>query len=213
MNCMKKLILITLTAGMLLRAAPASCQAFEAQQLLLDWAKLAQMKQILQDMYKGYQIVEQGYTAIRDISQGSFDLHKAFLDGLLVVSPAVRNYYKVAEIISYQLQIVTEYKQAYSRFRQDGHFSADEVSYIGQVYSNLFDKSVEALNSLITVLTDGGIRASDDERIKQIDGIHKDMQSRLSFLRSFNNRTALLSLQRSRDQDDVDMVKKLYGLE
>jgi hypothetical protein len=61
-------------------------------------------------------------------------------------------------------------------------------------------------------LTDGQIRASDDERLKQIDGLHADMLGKLTFLRQFDNNNELLSLQRAQGQGDVDFVKKLYGI-
>lgn len=190
----------------------ATAQSYEVQQLILDWEKLAQLKNILKDMYKGYEIVEKGYTTIRDISHGNFDLHKAFLDGLLSVSPVVKQYYKVAEIIQYEAAIVREYKSAYSRFKADAHFTADEISYIGQVFDQLFDQTLKNLNDLVTVLTDGQLRASDDERLRQIDALHTDMRAKLLSLRRFNNQTTMLSMQRSRGLDDVNQVKNLYGL-
>jgi len=208
----RSLIILAFTVSFAMAGNRSQAQSEEIEELIMDIEKLAQLKQILSDMYKGYKIVEGGYTTIRDLSKGSFNLHKAFLDGLLAVSPAVKNYYKVAEIINYQLVIVKEYKQAYSRFKQDNHFLPDEIIYMGNVYNNLFDQSVKTLNTLITILTDGQIRASDDERMKQIDGLHADMLGKLSFLRQFDNNNELLSLQRSRTQDDVDQVKKLYGI-
>src|SRR5438552_2102449 len=90
----------------------ANAQSYETQQLLLDVQKLAQLKQILKDMKTGYEIVSKGYSSIRDISQGNFNLHQVFLDGLLQVSPVVKNYKRVADIVSYQLRMVKEYKAA-----------------------------------------------------------------------------------------------------
>jgi hypothetical protein len=86
------------------------------EELILDKEKLAELKTILQDMYKSYQIIDQGYSDIKNIAQGNFNLHKAFLDGLLAVSPTVRNYGRVADIINAEYSIVSEYKAAYSRF-------------------------------------------------------------------------------------------------
>ncbi len=189
-----------------------NAQSYEVQQLILDWEKLAELKNILKDMYKGYEIVEKGYTTIRDISHGNFDLHKAFLDGLLSVSPIVKQYYKVAEIIGDEAAIVKEYRSAYSRFKADAHFTPDEISYIGQVFDQLFDQTTKTLNDLVTVLTDNQLRASDDERLRQIDALHADMRAKLLSLRRFNNQTTMLSMQRSRDLDDVNQVKQLYGL-
>ena len=83
-------------------------QSQEAQQLLLDVEKLVQFKQILNDLKKGYDILNGGYNAIKNISQGNFNLHQTFLDGLLQVSPAVQNYERIADIIQLQLRIVRE---------------------------------------------------------------------------------------------------------
>ena len=80
----------------------AKAQSQEAQQLLLNVEKLSQLKNILSDMKKGYQVISGGYNAIKDISQGNFSLHGIFLDGLMLVSPEVKKYRRVADIISYQ---------------------------------------------------------------------------------------------------------------
>src|SRR4051812_41409108 len=90
-------------------------QSDEMQQLMLNIEKLAQFKQILSDMKKGYETVSKGYGMVKDLSQGNFNLHKAFLDGLMEASPAVKKYKKVAEIIQFQLQLVQEYKKASTR--------------------------------------------------------------------------------------------------
>jgi len=196
----------------LICAGNVDAQKYEAEQLVLDWEKLTQLRQILNEMYKGYQIVEKGYSTIRDISHGSFDIHKAFLDGLLSVSPEVKTYYKVARILGEQSRLVREYKTALGRFRSDSHFSAAEIAYMGLFYGALFDGSLRTLDGLITVLTDGELRASDEERLQQIDALERDMQSRIGALERFNNSQEMLSLQRARDQADLELVRRLYGL-
>ena len=98
---MKKIMLILLI-GINLRCYS---QSQEVQQLLLNWEKLTQFKAILKDMKAGYQIIHKGYTSIRDISSGNFNLHKDFLEALMEVSPAVKEYKRIADIINYQLQI------------------------------------------------------------------------------------------------------------
>src|SRR5687768_17492678 len=80
-------------------------QSFEAQQLLLNVEKLAQLKQILSDLKKGYGIVSAGYNTIKNISEGNFKLHQVFLDGLLQVSPVVKKYKRIVDIISNQTKI------------------------------------------------------------------------------------------------------------
>ena len=207
---MKRMIFVLLLlSGATLKL---SAQAAEIEQLLLNVEKLAQFKQILADLKKGYEIVSTGYNTIKNISQGNFDLHKTFLDGLLEVSPAIRNYKRVADIISCQLLIVKEYKNAFHRFQQDGNFTPDEIKYLGSVYSNLFKQSLKNLDALATILTDRDLRMSDDERLKAIDDVFNSMQDKLLFLRHFNNNTTILAIQRAKERNDVLTAQKIYGL-
>ena len=190
----------------------SKAQSFEVQQLLLDVEKLSQLKQMLADLKKGYEIVYRGYTTIKDISEGNFRLHDAFLDGLLQVHPAVKSYKKVTEIVSLQLRIVSEYKSACKRFRESGQFSAAELDYIGKVYASLFDRCVRNVEALAWIITPGILRMSDDERLKEVDGIYEDMLDKLTFLRHFNKQSAVLSLQRTREENQINHTKKMYGL-
>jgi len=190
----------------------SKAQTEEAEQLLLDVQKLSQLKQMLADLKKGYEIVYKGYSTIKNISEGNFNLHQVFLDGLLQVSPAVRSYKKVADVISLQLKIVAEYKSAFKQFKANGKFTPDEIDYMGKVYSNLFDQSVNNLETLTMIITSGTLRMSDDERLKQIDGLYEDMVDKLSFLRHFNNQTSVLALQRTKDENEINLTKKIYGL-
>ena len=187
-------------------------QSQEVQQLLLNVEKLAQFKKILNDMYTGYKVLYKGYTTIKDISEGNFSLHKTFLDGLLQVSPGVRKYKRIADIISYQLRIVKEYKTAFNQFKQDKHFTTEEIDYLGKVYSNLFNESLKSLDELSMVITAGKLRMSDDERLQAIDRIYSDIVDQFSFLQEFNNSTAILSVQREKDLQDIDVSRKVYSI-
>ena len=163
-------------------------QSFEVQQLLLNVEKLAQFKQILADLKKGYEIVAKGYTTIRDISEGNFSLHDAFLDALWQVSPAVRQYKRTADIIALQLRLVKEYKAAWQRTKSSSLFSPNELEHIEKVYSNLFQASLRNLEDLLLVITARQLRMSDDERLTAIDRIYASMQDKIVFLRQFNSR-------------------------
>lgn len=185
-------------------------QSAEIQQLLLNYEKLNQLKNILSDMKKGYKIVSKGYTAIKDISQGNFNLHEAFIDGLMAVNPAIKNYKRVVDIISYQKNIVREYKSAFIRFKHNGSFSPDEIEYLGKVYGQLFNKSIQNLDELATVITSSKLSMSDDERLQAIDRIFADTEDKLQFLRDFNKQANLLAIQRSREKQDVATMQQLY---
>jgi hypothetical protein len=184
-------------------------QSQEAQQLLLNWEKLKQFKKILQNMKEGYQILDKGYAAIKDISQGNFSLHKTFLDALLQVSPAVRKYKRVADIINYQLKIVKDYKAAFTAFKTNGEFTVEEIDHIGKVYQNVMDASFKNVDELSLVITAGKLRMSDDERLQAIDRIYASIEDQYSFLQEFNNNTAILALQRKAEKAQIELSKRI----
>jgi len=204
------LILLLLTAQISSNVLYA--QSTEAQQLLLNVEKLAQLKKILSNMKKGYEIVSTGYNTIKDISKGNFNLHDAFLNALLQVSPTVRKYKRVADIITCHSQIVKEYRSAFNGFKSTNLFNSSEITYMEGVYKNLSNKSLQNLDELGMVLTAGKLRMSDDERIAAIDRIYKDISDKLVFLRSFNNEGSVLAVQRGREMVDTKLSEKLNGL-
>jgi hypothetical protein len=190
----------------------SNAQSAEVQQLLLNVEKLAQFKKILKNMKDAYKIIFKGYTAVKDLSQGNFNLHKTFLDGLMEVSPAVKKYKRIADIIKYQLRITKEYKAAYTQFRDDKQFTAQEVEYVAKVYSNLFNETLKSLEELAMVITAGKLRMSDDERLQAIDKIYETVVDQYSFLNEFNNNTAILSLQRKAEQTEIKMSRIINGI-
>lgn len=186
-------------------------QSQEVQQLLLNVEKLAQLKKILVNMYKGYEVVSRGYNTIKDISAGNFNLHKIFLDGLLEVNPLVKKYGRVSDIIQCQVQLVNEYKTALKRFKNSNLFNESELNYLEGIYKELLSKSLQNVNQLGMVLTAGELRMSDDERIKMIDNIYASMLEKLTFLRVFNNENYGLAIQREKEFSEVKRSRQLIG--
>jgi len=162
-------------------------------------------------MKKGYEVIHKGTTAIRDIASGNFNLHKEFLDGLLEISPAVRKYKKITDIISYQLAIVKNYTSAFRQFKVEKAFTIDEIAYMGKVYSNLLSASLTNLDELLLVITAGQLRMSDDERMLAIDKIYTSIEDQFNFLQDFNNSAQYLSLQRNSEKAGIELSKKIHG--
>jgi hypothetical protein len=182
------------------------------EQLSLDYQKLAGLKSILQQMYQGYEVLNKGYNSVKNVTQGNFSLHEAFLDGLMLVSPTVRKYPRIADIINDQASLVSEYKAAYTTFRRDPNFGPDEIGYMLDVYDHLVSGSLKNLDDLTMVVTDSKLRMSDAERLTAIDRIYRESHSQLSFLRRFNDQAYKTALQRSRDANDRQTLKNLYGI-
>jgi hypothetical protein len=214
-----KMKIIVAVVGLVLLVMLANPEKVKAQtipqlieQLVMDKEKLAELKTILQDMYKSYQIINRGYTDIKNIVQDNFNLHKAYLDGLLAVSPTVRNYSRVAGIINTEASIVSEYKAAYNRAVAGGHFTAGELSYMSNVYARVFARSLNCLDELTMVVTAGELRMSDADRLQAIDGIYTDITGQLSLLRNFSNGSSIQDMQRVREAGDIGTLKTIYGI-
>jgi len=205
-------IIFLLTGISLFKTEPCRAQAQEMQQLILDIEKLTQMKAILSDMKTGYRIYQQGYGTISSLSKGNFDLHNIYITGLMAVSPAVRNYGRIAEILTMEASLISEYKRENSLFQQSGSFSASELSYMSDVYTRLVSETLDNIEELTNIITANKLRMSDAERIKAIDRIYGSSSDKLQFLRSFNNQGVSLSLQRSKDAADTQTLRQLYGI-
>ncbi|MDB5122374.1 MAG: TerB family tellurite resistance protein [Mucilaginibacter sp.] len=213
---MKNIWKIGITSSLIVlslcKATHGHAQVQEMQQLLLDIEKLTQMKSILSDMKTGYQIYQQGYGTISSLSKGNFDLHNSYITGLMTVSPAVRNYGRVAEILTMEASLISEYKRQSTLFRQSGTFSVLELSYMSNVYTRLVSETLDNIEELTNVITAGKLRMSDAERVKAIDRIYDGSSDRLQFLRFFNNQGVVLSIQRSKDAAGTQTLRQLYGL-
>ena len=209
---MKKFVVLAGLSLMLTIGNTAIGQSEEVQQLLLNVEKLAQLKEILNGLYKSYEVLHNGYSVIKDVSKGNFSLHKDFLDKLLQVSPVVKNYKRIPDIIGYQIDIVHEYKTTFNRFSKDRNFDVKELQYFSKVYTNLVKESLKNLEALVNVVTANKLGMSDDERLGAIDKLFDDMQEKLSFLRYFNKSNTLLALQRARDKNDLKTIRQVYGL-
>ncbi len=206
---MKKILLL---GGFIAVYITGFAQAQELEQLALNIEKLAQFRKILSDMKSTYEVLESGYSTIRDISKGNFTLHKSFLDKLLTVSPAVRQYSKVGEIVSLQLNIVKECQSAKAQIGRNKSISAAELNYIASVYTQLVQSSLLNLDALLNVVTAGKLRMSDAERLQAIDHIYDQMREKIAFVRHFNASASILAAQKKKELIDLNTTRKLYDL-
>jgi hypothetical protein len=122
-------------------------------------------------------------------------------------------YHRIKEITEQQIALVKEYHSAWNGVRQDGHFTADEILYIGQVYNGIIDASLKNLDQVALVINSFSTQMSDARRMEIINRAADAMQANLNDLKSFNQQNIQLSLQRSKDENDIAVVKKLYGIQ
>jgi len=163
-------------------------------------------------MYTGYAKLEKGYTRVRDIARANFSLHQLFLDGLWILSPAVRNDSRIQDILDTEYRIVSDYKTAVARLSKTTVFTPQELDYIMGAWSALLQKSIQAIEELTLIITDGQLQMSDAQRLQAIDRIDTDIRGRYNFLTQFNNALSIQAAQRQAAGRDINTLKQLYGI-
>jgi hypothetical protein len=200
----------------LLGALGASARSQSIPELLvelsLDEQKLSSMKSTLQQMYQGYTELEHGYTNIRDIAKGNFNLHQGFLDALWLVSPAVRSNPRITSILNAEYSIVSGYRNAGAQWSGSGMFTPQELNFIIDTYSALLQRCEQSIEELTMVLTADQLRMSDAQRMQAIGRIDTDTREQLSILQQLNNTLSIQTAQRLKEQGDINTLKQLYGL-
>jgi len=139
-------------------------------------------------------------------------LYANYYEELWKVKSAITYYRKVKDIIHKQVQLVGEYKRASALFKQDRHFSADDIEYMENVYSGILDESIKNLDQLYLVINSFVTQMSDAKRLELINVAGNNIEQNLTDMRQFNNQNIRLSLQRAKDQSEINAVKALYGI-
>jgi len=139
-------------------------------------------------------------------------LYADYFDELWKVKAALTYYHRVKGIIESQVQMVNEYKAAWALFRQDNNFTADELDYIYNIYTGMFDESLKSIDQLFLVAGAFTTQMSDAKRLEIINNVSDNLDQQFMDLKEFNNQNKMISLQRASEKGEIEYVKKLYGL-
>ncbi|MEO7983267.1 MAG: conjugal transfer protein TraI [Bacteroidota bacterium] len=225
---MKRLLIILVTVGL---GTIAPMQPTQAQIPIVDIIKNAIKKVVkaidleiqrqqnkviwLQNAQKTLEnaMSKTKLTEITDWVDKQKKLYKDYYEELRKVKAIISYYQRIKEMTEKQVHLVGEYKRAWALFQQDKHFTADELSYIGRVYSGILDESVKNIDQVYMVVTSFQTQMSDAKRLDLINDAVNRTDVNYNDLKSFNQQSIILSLQRSKAQNDVEVVRKLYGLQ
>lgn len=152
-------------------------------------------------------------TEISDWVQKQKDLYGDYFNELWQIKDAIQYYHKIEEITEKQVRLVSEYQSAYNLFKQDDHFTPDEIEYMGKVYTGIIDESLKNLDQLFLVINSFTTQMADEKRMQTINDAGNAIDENYNDLKAFNNENIMLSLQRSKDLNEVSVVKQLYGLQ
>ncbi|MDP4218348.1 MAG: conjugal transfer protein TraI [Bacteroidota bacterium] len=222
---MKKAMMIAMLIllGMVVPGARASAQIEVIEEVIkeiimaidLGIQKVQTETIALQDAQKMVENAMQ-QTHLNDITdwvQKQKDLYQGYYRELWEIKEAIAGYKRVKDLIAKQVQLVSDYRQAYSLVGRDKHFSADELAHIYHVYDGILSQSVENVGALEKVINAFLTQMDDADRLRIIDETGRRIDKNSTDLRQFTQENIMLSLQRSRDQSDLQTVRSLYGLQ
>jgi len=140
-------------------------------------------------------------------------LYQNYFNELRKVKTVISYYYRIREVTSKQLQLVAAYKNAVALFKQDKHFTSNEINYMTSVYSGILDESVKNLDQILLVITSFSTQMDDAKRLEIIDASADAIEQNYMDLIQFNQQNISLSLDRSKDLSEINQVRVLYGLQ
>jgi hypothetical protein len=162
---------------------------------------------------KGYEIAHSGLTAIHNIKKGDFSLHSEYFTSFSQVSPPIKAYWKIADILETEIRIVRACASEGRLLKPASLFNDEEIRYCNSVLSGVLEGCGDLTSQLIDLISDGKLRMKDDERIGRIDEVHAAMKDRERFVLSFSRGTKTLALQRANEENDVSVSRLLYGVQ
>jgi hypothetical protein len=156
---------------------------------------------------KGYNIARGGLGSIGSYVGQEFKLHSGYYDDLNNVNALVSNDPQVKAILRWQKDILTKTTEVK---RTDG-LSREEKAHVEKVCAALLNDCAGQLHDLETVLENGKVEMSDEQRLRQIGRLYDNMQDNYRFAANFSTQLRLYALQKRQGTKDVDQIKALYG--
>lgn len=151
-------------------------------------------------------------TDISDWANKQKELYANYFDELWKVKNIIYTYQSVKDIIAKQVQLVKEYSKAFNLSKQDKNFTAGELNYMQQVYTGILNESLKNIDQIQLVINAFATQMSDAKRLEIIHSAGDNIEENITDLRQFNQQNIKISLQRVKERNDIDVVRKLYGL-
>ncbi len=149
---------------------------------------------------------------IKDWVEKRRKLYDDYFQELRKVKAVLAYYNRVKDIIERQVQMVNEYKGAWTVFKQDKNFTAEELDYMYNIYSGMMDESLKSIDQLFLVVNAFTTQMSDAKRLEIINTVSDNLEQQYVDLKDFNNQNKMLSIQRASERGEIEYVKRLYGI-
>lgn len=150
---------------------------------------------------------------IADWTEKQREQYKTYYEELHKVKSIITYYQRIRDIMQKQVKMVQEYNRVWGLINQDGNFTVEEITYMGEVYTGILGESLKNINQIIGIIQSFTTTMSDAKRLEIINAAADKVEENYNDLRLFNQQNALLSMQRSKTMAEKQHVQRLYGLE
>ncbi len=215
---MKSIFTLLLSAAVLICPNQLHAQTFsewfhqDKTQKKYLLAQIAALQIYIEDAEKGYNIAKSGLTTIGNITNGEFGLHTLYFNSLQTVNPKIKNYSKVKGITGTEdaadlvrKKMVTQASSAPTKL------STEEMKELQQISNNIAGDDSKDLDELEELMTDGKLKMTDDERIKNIDLLYNAVREKYAAVQQLAASISSLAAGRQAQQKDAVILKQLYG--
>jgi len=156
---------------------------------------------------QGYAISQNGLAAVKNWTGSEFALHSDYYHSLKEVSPALKNNPQAMEITAYASAI----QGSFTRLNTKG-LGAEGLAYTNRVKGKVFEECGANLSELQLVMTSGPMQMTDSERLERLNKIYVGTKDLYGFARSFTNQVRTLLLQKLQVEQNIQTLKKYYGI-
>lgn len=161
---------------------------------------------------KGYHVAKEGLNTVSGFTKGEFDLHEDYFHSLKSVNPVIKQSGKIAVFGASLVELTNICNHTYQLLSNSNTFSKDELNYLHSVFRNLLNDGQKSINELLTVITNGKLEMTDDERMARIEKLYSEMQEKYTFCRSFSAEAESLAASRVQEKFDVQMSRALHRI-
>jgi hypothetical protein len=151
-------------------------------------------------------------TEIAEWTEKHRKLYQDYYEELWKVKNTIAMYQRVRQVMDKQVRIVEEYRRCWNIVQNDDHFTKQEMEYMYKVYSGIMEESVKNLDQILIVINSFKTQMSDGKRLEIIELAADEIDQNYFDLRQFNTQNMILSINRAKDENEIEVVRKLYEL-
>lgn len=141
----------------------------------------------------------------------NMEQHKAWYDGLMKVSGAVRDYRRVRAIYAKQTQIISTYSSAINVLRTSRYITPAQLTKMVSIYTKMLAEGANTVSDLATITSPSMLKMTDAERMEFIDTLDAKITDQLGLVNYFTRRNMMVLKTAQQAEQDHQTLLSLMG--